>query len=122
MEVVELCKKYRDDGVVAIDLAGDESLNTLANPEHKEAYVVSVIDNMLLNVCSYMQYITCLAMLLLMLARINKVGRLAVYKYGSTGLRMLVFEAETVVSWSAPFGASGLFERFHIRMCEGSRR
>lgn len=102
MEVVELCKKYRDDGVVAIDLAGDESLNTLANPEHKEAYVVSVIDNMLLNVCSYMQYITCLAILLLMLARTNKVGRLAVYKYGSTGLRMLVFEAETVVSWSAP--------------------
>lgn len=102
MEVVELCKKYRDDGVVAIDLAGDESLNTQANPEHKEAYMVSVIDNMLLNVCSYMQYITCLAILLLMLARINKVGRLAVYKYGSTGLRMLVFEAETVVSWSAP--------------------
>lgn len=39
MEVLELCKKYRDDGVVAIDLAGDESLNTQANPEHKDAYM-----------------------------------------------------------------------------------
>uniref|UniRef100_A0A8D3DZ75 Adenosine deaminase n=1 Tax=Scophthalmus maximus TaxID=52904 RepID=A0A8D3DZ75_SCOMX len=27
MDVVELCKKYRHEGVVAIDLAGDESLN-----------------------------------------------------------------------------------------------
>lgn len=102
MEVLELCKKYRDDGVVAIDLAGDESLNAQANPEHKDAYMVSAIDNMLLNVCSYMQDITCLAILLLMLAKIHKVGRLAVYQYGSTGLRMFVFEAETVVSWSAP--------------------
>lgn len=50
MEVVELCKKYREDGVVAIDLAGDESLNTQANPEHREAYMVSGIDNMLRNV------------------------------------------------------------------------
>ncbi|XP_029011359.1 adenosine deaminase [Betta splendens] len=37
-DVVELCKKYRSDGVVAIDLAGDESLNCEANPEHKKAY------------------------------------------------------------------------------------
>lgn len=41
MEVVELCKKYRHDGVVAIDLAGDESLNIEANSEHKNAYEVS---------------------------------------------------------------------------------
>lgn len=44
MEVVELCKKYQHEGVVAIDLAGDESRNTKANPEHKEAYMVRVID------------------------------------------------------------------------------
>lgn len=50
MEVVELCKKYRHEGVVAIDLAGDESLNAEANPEHREAYMVRVIDYMLRNV------------------------------------------------------------------------
>lgn len=72
MEVVELCKKYRDDGVVAIDLAGDESLNTQANPEHREAYMVSGTDNRLRNVGSYMQDIAFLALQLLMLARINK--------------------------------------------------
>ncbi|PWA24336.1 hypothetical protein CCH79_00018683 [Gambusia affinis] len=38
IEVVELCKKYRHDGVVAIDLAGDESMNLEANPEHRTAY------------------------------------------------------------------------------------
>lgn len=41
MDVLELCKKYRHDGVVAIDLAGDESLNCEANPEHRKAYEVS---------------------------------------------------------------------------------
>lgn len=48
-----MCKKYRHEGVVAIDLAGDESLNAEANPEHREAYMVRVIDYMLRNVCSY---------------------------------------------------------------------
>uniref|UniRef100_A0A3B3SJJ1 adenosine deaminase n=1 Tax=Paramormyrops kingsleyae TaxID=1676925 RepID=A0A3B3SJJ1_9TELE len=38
MEVIEMCKKYRNDGVVAIDLAGDESLNCVANPGHRKAY------------------------------------------------------------------------------------
>ncbi|KAJ8400611.1 hypothetical protein AAFF_G00393800 [Aldrovandia affinis] len=38
MEVVELCKKYRNRGVVAIDLAGDESLNCKTCPEHKKAF------------------------------------------------------------------------------------
>lgn len=42
-DVVELCKKYKDEGVVAIDLAGDESLNCEANPEHMEAYEVSLL-------------------------------------------------------------------------------
>lgn len=42
MDVVELCKKYRNDGVVAIDLAGDELLNCEANPEHRSAYEVCV--------------------------------------------------------------------------------
>lgn len=42
MDVVELCKKYRNKGVVAIDLAGDESLNCEANPEHRSAYEVGV--------------------------------------------------------------------------------
>uniref|UniRef100_A0A8D0HC10 Adenosine deaminase n=1 Tax=Sphenodon punctatus TaxID=8508 RepID=A0A8D0HC10_SPHPU len=37
MEVVELCKKYQNNSVVAIDLAGDESLN-LSSPGHKAAY------------------------------------------------------------------------------------
>lgn len=40
--VVELCKKYRDDGVVAIDLAGDESLNCENYPGHKNAYQEAV--------------------------------------------------------------------------------
>lgn len=40
MNVVELCKKYRDRGVVAIDLAGDESLNCAAYPGHRMAYEV----------------------------------------------------------------------------------
>ncbi|KAI5609075.1 adenosine deaminase [Silurus asotus] len=38
MEVVELCKKYRNDGVVGIDLAGDESLSHDACPLHRKAY------------------------------------------------------------------------------------
>uniref|UniRef100_A0ACB8F7C8 Uncharacterized protein n=1 Tax=Sphaerodactylus townsendi TaxID=933632 RepID=A0ACB8F7C8_9SAUR len=37
-EVVELCKKYRNDSVVAIDLAGDESINAETCPEHRKAY------------------------------------------------------------------------------------
>ncbi|KAK2885556.1 hypothetical protein Q8A67_016393 [Cirrhinus molitorella] len=42
MDVVELCKKYRNDGVVAIDLAGDESLNCEAYPGHKRAFEEAV--------------------------------------------------------------------------------
>ncbi|XP_022618949.1 adenosine deaminase [Seriola dumerili] len=38
MDIVELCKKYRHEGVVAIDLAGDESLNCEAYPGHRMAY------------------------------------------------------------------------------------
>nr|XP_020443337.1 adenosine deaminase [Monopterus albus] len=38
MDVVELCKKYSQEGVVAIDLAGDESRNCEANPGHRMAY------------------------------------------------------------------------------------
>lgn len=40
MEVVELCKKYSKDGVVAIDLAGDESLDCKSYPGHKRAFEV----------------------------------------------------------------------------------
>ncbi|XP_075032913.1 adenosine deaminase [Mixophyes fleayi] len=42
LEVVELCKKYLNDTVVAIDLAGDESLNCEAAPGHKKAYEEAV--------------------------------------------------------------------------------
>ncbi|XP_008286171.1 adenosine deaminase isoform X2 [Stegastes partitus] len=42
MDVVELCKKYQHEGVVAIDLAGDESLNTEAYPDHRKAYEEAV--------------------------------------------------------------------------------
>ncbi|KAM7405263.1 hypothetical protein PAMP_012538 [Pampus punctatissimus] len=42
MDVVELCKKYRHEGVVAIDLAGDESLNCEAYPGHRKAYEEAV--------------------------------------------------------------------------------
>ncbi|XP_023690856.1 adenosine deaminase [Paramormyrops kingsleyae] len=45
MEVIEMCKKYRNDGVVAIDLAGDESLNCVANPGHRKAYEEAVRSN-----------------------------------------------------------------------------
>jgi len=38
--VVELCKKYRNNSVVAIDLAGDESLKVENSSEHKKAYEV----------------------------------------------------------------------------------
>lgn len=41
MEIVELCKKYQNEGVVAIDLAGDESLSSEINPDHQRAYEVS---------------------------------------------------------------------------------
>ncbi|KAI4876316.1 hypothetical protein NFI96_027854, partial [Prochilodus magdalenae] len=37
-DVVELCKKYRNDGVVAIDLAGDEALECIAQSGHLAAY------------------------------------------------------------------------------------
>ncbi|KAM6453753.1 adenosine deaminase isoform 1-T1 [Liasis olivaceus] len=37
-EIVELCKKYRNDTVVAIDLAGDESIIAESCPEHRKAY------------------------------------------------------------------------------------
>ncbi|XP_057673225.1 adenosine deaminase [Corythoichthys intestinalis] len=37
-DVVELCKKYRHEGVLAIDLAGDESLDCQAYPGHARAY------------------------------------------------------------------------------------
>ncbi|XP_074538484.1 adenosine deaminase [Halichoeres trimaculatus] len=42
MDVVELCKKYKHEGVVAIDLAGDESLNCETNCGHKNAYEEAV--------------------------------------------------------------------------------
>ncbi|XP_067302235.1 adenosine deaminase [Pseudorasbora parva] len=42
MEVVELCKKYSKDGVVAIDLAGDESMNCEACPGHRRAFEEAV--------------------------------------------------------------------------------
>ncbi|KAL1020620.1 hypothetical protein UPYG_G00002520, partial [Umbra pygmaea] len=42
MEVLELCKKYKEDGVVAIDLAGDESFKCDANSAHRLAYEEAV--------------------------------------------------------------------------------
>lgn len=39
-EVVELCKKYQNDSVVAVDLAGDETLKVEDYAEHKRAYEV----------------------------------------------------------------------------------
>ncbi|XP_069507443.1 adenosine deaminase-like [Ambystoma mexicanum] len=41
-EVLELCKKYRNDTVVGIDLAGDESLNVESSPGHRLAYEEAV--------------------------------------------------------------------------------
>ncbi|XDV46041.1 hypothetical protein PO909_014018 [Leuciscus waleckii] len=41
MEVVELCKKYCKDGVVAIDLAGDESISS-ENTGHRRAFEEAV--------------------------------------------------------------------------------
>ncbi|XP_043945944.1 adenosine deaminase [Protopterus annectens] len=41
-DIVELCKKYKKDGVVAIDLAGDESINVTANMGHRKAYEEAV--------------------------------------------------------------------------------
>lgn len=45
MEVVELCKKFHKDGVVAIDLAGDESMNCESYPGHKKAFEEAVRSN-----------------------------------------------------------------------------
>ncbi|KAL4646226.1 adenosine deaminase [Arapaima gigas] len=42
MEIVDMCRKYHNDGVVAIDLAGDESLNAEAQQGHREAYEEAV--------------------------------------------------------------------------------
>lgn len=41
--MVELCKKYQNNSVVAIDLAGDESLKVENSSEHKKAYEVCLI-------------------------------------------------------------------------------
>ncbi|KAG8447086.1 hypothetical protein GDO86_014513 [Hymenochirus boettgeri] len=41
-EVVELCKKYHNDTVVAIDLAGDESMTCESYPGHRKAYEEAV--------------------------------------------------------------------------------
>ncbi|XP_062976335.1 adenosine deaminase [Elgaria multicarinata webbii] len=37
-EVVELCKKYQNNSVVGVDLAGDESLTAETCPDHQKAY------------------------------------------------------------------------------------
>ncbi|XP_041859666.1 adenosine deaminase [Melanotaenia boesemani] len=42
MDVLRLCKKYQHEGVVAIDLAGDELLNCEANSDHRKAYEEAV--------------------------------------------------------------------------------
>ncbi|XP_020388727.1 adenosine deaminase-like isoform X1 [Rhincodon typus] len=42
LETVELCKKYRNDGVVGIDLAGDELMNAESHPGHVQAYEIAV--------------------------------------------------------------------------------
>ncbi|XP_030640618.1 adenosine deaminase-like isoform X1 [Chanos chanos] len=41
-DVIELCKKYCDDGVVGIDLAGDELMDTESYPGHRRAYEEAV--------------------------------------------------------------------------------
>ncbi|KAM3918348.1 adenosine deaminase-like [Leptodactylus fuscus] len=41
-EIVELCKKYQNDTVVAIDLSGDEGLNGGISPGHLQAYEEAV--------------------------------------------------------------------------------
>uniref|UniRef100_UPI00398E520F adenosine deaminase-like n=1 Tax=Pristiophorus japonicus TaxID=55135 RepID=UPI00398E520F len=41
-EVVELCKKYQNDGVVGIDLAGDELIDCQSYPGHIQAYEMAV--------------------------------------------------------------------------------
>ncbi|XP_072323607.1 adenosine deaminase-like [Scyliorhinus torazame] len=41
-EIVELCKKYQNDGVVGIDLAGDELTNAETYPGHMAAYEMAV--------------------------------------------------------------------------------
>ncbi|XP_078723509.1 adenosine deaminase [Lampetra fluviatilis] len=43
-EVLRLCLKYRDHGVVAIDLAGDESLVAEAGGPHRTAFLEAVRD------------------------------------------------------------------------------
>lgn len=64
MDIVELCKKYRHEGVVAIDLAGDESLNCEANSEHRDAYEVSTKTDCRTTtdagVCAVISRLTCL--------------------------------------------------------------
>uniref|UniRef100_A0A6Q2XZD7 Adenosine deaminase n=1 Tax=Esox lucius TaxID=8010 RepID=A0A6Q2XZD7_ESOLU len=42
MKVVELCKKYKEDGVVGIDLAGDETINVRDQSCHRLAYEEAV--------------------------------------------------------------------------------
>ncbi|RXN26908.1 adenosine deaminase [Labeo rohita] len=51
MDVVELCKKYRNDGVVAIDLAGDEAMNCEAYPGHKRAFEMCPVSSRLTGAC-----------------------------------------------------------------------
>ncbi|XP_067836733.1 adenosine deaminase-like isoform X2 [Heptranchias perlo] len=41
-EIVELCKKYQNDGVVGIDLAGDELIDCESYPGHVRAYEMAV--------------------------------------------------------------------------------
>lgn len=53
MEVFELCKKYRNDGVVAIDLAGDESINCKDFPLHSKAYKVQIPSLSMIHVNRY---------------------------------------------------------------------
>ena len=43
MDIVRLCEKYRDHGVVAIDIAGDENMvenGEPTDPRHFEAFKV----------------------------------------------------------------------------------
>lgn len=40
--MVELCKKYWNNSVVAIDLAGDECLKVENSSEHRKAYEVGL--------------------------------------------------------------------------------
>ena len=45
MEILELCKKYKDQGVVAIDIAGDENgldPNKPTDQVHRDVFKVTV--------------------------------------------------------------------------------